>query len=318
MKTPSRENTKLVAVALGAALLCTAGPATAANVVKYAQAAGKVDGKDAVSSTADPAARAGKLVAADARGMFPAAMIAGAVQNAARLGGVPAAAYALDSDLDGFVTEAEAESFVTENDLGEYLTADDLTGYVKGSDLDSKLGNYAKLADLAGYVSLAEFKADRENRLLSPGDRFVSNETGQWVLASKGVDETDTALFSRFTVGANGGQQLKASRAVTTPALLGGHTVKLVSVEVCGTATSLADIKVTLSRAVHNDAGVSSSTALGNASAKNGDFCATVTPSPSPTVADTTVFAVDVAGAVDANSDSLKLGRVSASWELVN
>ena len=95
---PGPAQTVLVAIATAAvtASVMTAMPALSAAF--DAQNAHKVDGKHAVACTATTAQRKNKLVATCTNGRFPNNIIAQA-PNSAKLGGKPAADYALESSF---------------------------------------------------------------------------------------------------------------------------------------------------------------------------------------------------------------------------
>ena len=87
-----RRHLSTVLIAFGTAALTAAGPAIAASVVDYAQNADKVDGRHAVGAARSAAERAGKLVATDAEGRLPNAIIERA-PDANRLDGISSGGF---------------------------------------------------------------------------------------------------------------------------------------------------------------------------------------------------------------------------------
>lgn len=142
------------AIVVGAVAMTA--PAVADSVVRFARNADRVDGIDAVRPHVQK--RAGKLVATNAKGRLPKAVI-GTAPNAQRLGRHAAADYALTC-LPGVVVG----SALVPADLGPTRTRVDAWQYVRssnGGEIGCTLQNFLEARRISTGVYQVAFVAGR-------------------------------------------------------------------------------------------------------------------------------------------------------------
>lgn len=354
LRTPrlSRENAKLLLVAVGVAVMTTAGPSVANSV--FAANSDKVDGKDAISATTNAELRRGKLVATSPKtGLLPNNIIAIA-PNSAKLGGLNAAAFAMDSDLDGLVTKAEVRNFVTTADLGAYVTEDDLDALVGEyasksevaaltekvdktitredltKEIAAQLETYAKKSDLNQYVLTADLQAAISSRVqdfvdadagrnyLNTGDTVVTTQVGPWLPGNSPtipVVQQDASL-QRFKP-TNADSILNVSAVLPSPSVLAGRSVKLRSLTTCVEGTSVTEGTVKVFSQDQSPSSTWAKTQLDSQTfTSDAKTCVTFNPTTPVAATASTVFSVVVSANANNTSDQLGVGRITGTWAL--